>query len=405
MLKKIDPTFLHFYWYGVMMAIGAAGILLFMVPLCHCNAEDPPSIKIASIYALSGVATESNRPSVIGVREAVTALNRRGGILGRPIKLIEIDNLSTPIGSQVAAQKAARMGVCAIIGSAWSSHSMAVARVAQEEGIPMISNISTHPQVTEIGNFVFRICFTDDDQGEAMARFAGKALCAKRAVICVNLNSNYSLELAERFREIFEASGGIVSSTLEYKNHSTLAYFQTLVDGIKALAPDVVFIPGFAESGSIVNEMVKKGVTAKPLGGDGWDFGRFFETGGASISRGYYCTHWTATAPFDDASRDDPFYRQGDDPIWAAEALGVDAMNLLAKAIEMAGTDKDRDKLRRIIAQMPPFKGVTGEIQFDAVGNPVKEVVIMEIRDGDPHFYARFYAKRADQELRSLCGN
>ena len=388
-----------------MMAAWVGGIIFFISSSRNCDAADKSPIKIASIYALSGVATESNRPSVIGVREAVTALNRRGGILGRPIKLIEIDNLSTPIGSQVAAKKAIQMGVCAIIGSAWSSHSMAVAEVAQKEGIPMISNISTHPQVTQIGNFVFRICFTDDDQGEAMARFARKTLCAERAVICVNLNSNYSLVLAERFREIFEASGGIVSSTLEYKNHSTLAYFQTLVDDIKALAPDVVFIPGFAESGPIVNEMVKKGVTAKPLGGDGWDFGRFFEAGGASISRGYYCTHWTATAPFDDASRDDPFYRQGDDPIWAAEALGVDAMNLLAKAIEMVGTDKDRDKLRRTIAQMPPFKGVTGEIQFDAVGNPVKEVVIMEIRNGNPHFYARFYAKRADQELRSLCGN
>ncbi len=347
------------------------------------------AVRIASIFALTGAAVDSNRPSVQGVRHAVRELNDQGGVLGRKIELIEIDNRSTPIGSKIAAEKASRLGVTAIIGCAWSSHSLVVARVAQRDQIPMISNISTHPDVTLTGDWVFRVCYTDIIQGKAMAQFARNTLNARTGVLFVDLNSDYGILLSEKFREYFEGSGGRILDRLEYKSNSDLHHFRGLVSRAEKLTPDVVFIPGYVESALIIREMFRMGLTALPLGGDGWDFTRFFETGGTDLKKGYYCTHWSRQSQ----SRLSLQYLAGrpdKEAVWAAEVLGADAVNLLAHAMRMAGTTTDRSKIRQSISDVQGFEGITGTISFDKTGDPIKNVVIMEIRNGKEFFHSRF---------------
>ncbi|MCP4112704.1 MAG: ABC transporter substrate-binding protein, partial [Desulfobacteraceae bacterium] len=127
------------------------------------------TINIASIYALTGQAAEGNADSVLGVCIGVEEINKQGGIIGKKINLLVFDNLSTPIGSNIAAEKAAEAEVTAILGASWSSQSIAIAKVAQSRRIPMLSNYSTNPNVTKIGKYIFRVCFTDDFQGSVMA--------------------------------------------------------------------------------------------------------------------------------------------------------------------------------------------------------------------------------------------
>ncbi|WP_028325341.1 ABC transporter substrate-binding protein [Desulfatirhabdium butyrativorans] len=112
------------------------------------------AIRVAAIYALSGPAASNQLNSLLGIRCGVKTVNAAGGVLGKRLDVIEIDNRSTPIGSKQAAEKAVALDVAAIIGSAWSSHTFAIAPVAQKAGIPMITNISTHPGITTIGDYV-----------------------------------------------------------------------------------------------------------------------------------------------------------------------------------------------------------------------------------------------------------
>ena len=72
-------------------------------------------------------------------RLAVKHVNDTGGVLGRPLELILIDNNSTPIGSALAAHQLVKQDVTAVIGAHWSSHSLAIAPILQEAAIPMIS--------------------------------------------------------------------------------------------------------------------------------------------------------------------------------------------------------------------------------------------------------------------------
>ncbi len=386
MMKRAGPVFsASFLWVALSLPLG--------VPADAPAGGDP--VRIAAIFSVTGAAAPSNASSLEGARMAVQRVNRLGGVLGgRPLELVEIDNLSTPIGSKVAADKAVRLNVTAIVGAVWSSHSLAVARVAQRHALPMVTNISTHPDVTRIGDCIFRVCFTDPFQGRVMARFALGDLAAQTAVIVKDLSSDYSIGLAGEFRENFQAGGGRVLEVLGYK-HSQEG-FEDIGSSILRARPDIVFVPGHDESGTIIREAVRKGASAVFLGGDGWVEGSFLLRGGRDLKKGYYCTHWSeasnrpVSVRFLERMRQKDVFDAG--PPGASEVLAYDAVMLIADALERAGST-NREALRRALADTRDFEGVTGSIGFDEHGDPIKDAVIMEIANG-----ARRYLKTVSMD-------
>ena len=125
--------------------------LLISATPCHC--VEP--VKVAAVFSLSGIAAEHNAPLISMLELAAEEINHDGGLLGRPVSLVILDNHSTPIGSRQAAEQAVNLDVTAVIGAQWSSHSLAMAPVLQKAGIPMISPGSTNPEVTLVGDCIF----------------------------------------------------------------------------------------------------------------------------------------------------------------------------------------------------------------------------------------------------------
>lgn len=347
------------------------------------NAVADDTVKVASIYALTGVAANTTGTSVRGIRAAIRDINSRGGVLGKKVELLELDNHSTPIGSKVAADQAVRADVVAILGASWSSHSLAAAKVAQEMKVPMVTNISTHPAVTEVGDYIFRVCFDDRFQGRTMATFARRELNATRVVTFVDVTSDYSIELAREFESNFKRLGGQVVLELKYKQKQE--QFGTLVTEAKKANPDVLFIPGYDESVAIIRDAQAAGLKAIPIGGDGWDSPDFLKLGRGFIKHAYYCTHWARQA---DNKANVIYVESHQDPgsIRAPEVLAYDAVMVLVDAIRRAGS-LDRAKIRDALAKTRNFEGVTGKISFDADRRVRKAAVIMEIVDGRERFH------------------
>jgi branched-chain amino acid transport system substrate-binding protein len=350
--------------------------LLTAFPGSACGKQE--AVKIAAIYSYSGPFAEANFSSIRGVRMAVEEINWKGGLLGRRLELLEIDNLGTPIGSKRAALKAVRNAVAAIVGAAFSTHSIAVAKVAQDHGVPMVTNVSTNPRVTRIGDYIFRVCFNDRVQGDVMGRFAREDLGARTVVTVFDMNSDYSMGLSRTFERAFSAAGGALLASLPYKTMQP--NFRDLADRIRSMQPDVFFIAGHGESARILLEAARENVTSVPLGGDGWDDDSFSAMGGDAVRLGYYTTHWSPSIE-SELSRQFVVRCGRGGRITAPTALGYDAVNLLADAITRAGTVR-RPDIRNALAATRDFQGVTGAITFDAFGDPVKSVVIMKIQDG-----------------------
>ncbi len=313
-------------------------------------------------------------------------INSSGGLLGRKLDLVELDNQSSPIGSKMMAEKAVKERVAAVIGSNWSSQSIAAARVLQDAGIPMITPISTSPEVTEIGNCIFRVCYTDTFQGGIMAKFARKDLKAKTAVVLVNQNELYSVTLAKAFSESFSSLSGKVVWNGKYLEEDT--DFTPLVLAMNKYKPDVIFIPGnVRNTGFIIKQAGKSGVKGYFLGGDSWDEG-LYPYGEHFVEGNYYVNHWHESSNNPESRKFVNKYRKKfKDNINPGAALGYDAVMLLAEAIKKGGYN-DSDNLRKAISSIRHLKGVTGTISLGNDRNPLnKSGVIMKCGKSGPLYY------------------
>ena len=360
----------------ILVVLGLSTILM----QAHA-AEDP--IKIAAIFAKTGIAADANIPDFEGVRFAVEELNLAGGLLGRPITLIELDNKSTPLGSKIAATQAVKQGVTAVIGASWSSHSLRVAPVLQQAKIPMISNFSTNPEVTKIGDYIFRVCFIDSFQGNALAQFAQQDLEAKSVVILTNISSEYSAGLARFFADAFSEKGGSVLWEGEYQEKDI--DFSQQLKKTQVLQPDLIFIPGYPrDSGFIIKQARKLGIQSLFLGGDAWDI-RMYDFGGDEIIGNYYSQHWHSSLPFSQNQQLLKRFKEkyGRRIEIANMPLSYDAVMVLAEAIRRTNS-LDRQKIRDALAATKGFEGATGMLTFDQNGDPVKGITIMKFEKDTP---------------------
>ena len=348
--------------------------------------EASESVKVGAILAKTGNAALSNLLHLEGIRFAVDEVNARGGLLGKQIELIEIDNTSTAIGSKIAAQQAVEEQVIAVIGASWSSHSLAMAPVLQDAKIPMISPLSTNPRLTSIGDYIFRACFTDAFQGKVMAQFAFQDLQAKSAAVLSNIGNQYSIQLSEVFMKEFQERGGAILLHADYLQEAT--DFTPQLEDLVSLQPDVIFVPGYERDSSyIIKQARQMGLVMPFLGGDGWGTLMFDETYAVPDRYDNYCSgSWHQDKPSSKSRQFVKNYTAKHATIESGGiALAYDAVMLLADAVERANSLRPED-IREALATTENFEGVTGNITFDEYGDPTKSAVILKLANGSWEF-------------------
>lgn len=353
-----------------------------------CAGEE---IKIAAIFAVTGRASGSNFYDLRGAELAAKEINRGGGLLGNPLQLILLDNQSTAIGSDRAAREAHKSGVVAILGASWSDHSLAIAPVAQKAGIPMVSNYSTNPHLTKVGDFIFRVCYVDTFQAKVMARFAYGNLGIRRIVSLYESGNEYSSGLSRDFSIAFRKTGGTMLDALPYLKDS-LDYSEILSQ-VKKLSPQAIYIPGYEkEVGLIIKQAKKMGIDVPFLGGDGWGdtLPRYL---GGVMKEGYEVKPWSPELK-DRLSRNfiasyEKEYGEVVGLSGGGAALAYDAVMLIADAIRRAKS-VDPKEIRLALANTKSFRGVTGTLRFDGKQDPERGVVINRyFRSAKPAFFMK----------------
>lgn len=348
-----------------------------------CPADASETIKVAAIFAKSSKMAFGNIEALNGVRFAVEELNSHGGLLGKQLELLEFDNRGSALGSKIAAQKAVEAGVVTVFGANWSSHSIAMAPVLQQARIPMITPISTNPDVTRVGNYIFRVCYIDPFQGEVLSRFALNSLHARTAVLLVNADDRYSEGLAEYFIADFEKNGGKILFVEKYLENT--ADFSTFFNSVQMQHPDVVFLPGHTKmSAFILRQAHHSGIRAVFLGGDGWN-DSMYKIAGDAIDGHFYASHWHQDSPREKSRAFVEKYRIHKRDIIPVSALAEDSVFLFADAVIRANSF-DPEKIRDAIAQTAAFNGITGTISFNEYGDPIKSAVILKFGDGKSIF-------------------
>jgi branched-chain amino acid transport system substrate-binding protein len=339
-------------------------------------------VRIGVIFAKTGRAAGVGKDFFKAINLLVKDLNRSGGVLGRQIELLEFDNTSTPLGAKQAGMDALQADVVAVIGSSWSSNTKVIADIFQKEGIPLITPLATKPEITEVGSYIFRVCYTDPFQGKVMAKFARTDLSAKTAVVFTNVDSGFSQSLSSEFTHSFESLGGDVLASYDYLRSET--DFSAEIEAIHRMQPDVVYLSGYArDSTLIILQCNKMDGHLQFLGGDGWGDG-MYDFAGTEIDGNYYTSHWHPQNPNPISDKLQASY--GNEKIKGARlVLAYDALMVLIDAIKWAQST-DRDAIRAALAGTVNFPGATGYISFNAKGDPMKPAVILRLENGSSSF-------------------
>jgi branched-chain amino acid transport system substrate-binding protein len=252
----------------------------------------------------------------------------------------------------------------------------------------MISPSSTNPAVTEKGDYIFRVCFIDSYQGEAVARFAREKLGLSRVAILRDIKNDYSVGLAQFFSDSFTRRGGQIVADQSYAEGDN--DFRGQLTAIRAAKPDAIFVPGYyTDAGSMAIQARDLGITVPLLGGDGWDSPALLQIGGAALEGCYFADHYSMDEDRPTVQNFVTRFRQrfDRDPD-AVNALSYDAMRMLAEAIRRAGS-LDRPAIRDQLAATRDFDGVSGVITMGPDRNPIKPVVIVKVENGKAVFADR----------------
>jgi branched-chain amino acid transport system substrate-binding protein len=361
----------------VLLAVLLAAL---MVPACRRGGGD--EILVGEYGSLTGTTATFGQSTNNAIQMAYEQINAAGGVLGKKVHVIVEDDQSKPEEAATAVTKLINQNhVVAMLGEVSSSRSLAAAPICQANGVPMISPSSTNPRVTQVGNYIFRVCFIDPFQAEVGARIAWEILHLKKVAILSDVRNDYSVGLQTFFRQTFKGFGGEIVAEQSYSEGDS--DFRAQLTQIKSANPEGIYVPGYyTEVGTIARQARELGITVPLIGGDGWDSPRLWEIGGEALNGCHFSNHYSVDDPSPAVQKFVTDYRtkynQTPD---ALAALGYDAARILADAMKRAGTTKG-DKVRDALMATKDFPGVTGSITINKERNAVKPAVVLKIENG-----------------------
>jgi branched-chain amino acid transport system substrate-binding protein len=183
--------------------------LIVSMLLCFVSAgfAEPAGepIKIGLSGMSTGDYVESGLLMQNGVLLAAEEINANGGLLGRPVEIVFVDNASTAQGAVTSVNKILSEDVVACIGPTTSGMVNATLQYFQDGGIPFVSAATSPAIRNNESDCFFRISVSDALVGTVMVKFAAETLKATKIGIIHNTDDygmaamNAAVEAAKNY--------------------------------------------------------------------------------------------------------------------------------------------------------------------------------------------------------------
>jgi len=336
-----------------------AAVVLPLAASSFTGCGNQKEIRIGGLATVSGPDAANSASSQHGFELAFAECNAAGGIHGRPVKLVVADDKSDDLGcTQAAQQLVAQDKVVAVLGPNLSWLARSGGKICQQAQVPMVATMATDPAVTQVGDYIFRACFTDKQQGEVGAKFAYDSLNARNAA-CLFMkffNTPANQATADSFTAQFTSMGGKVATEFFGLGKDP----SQVLDSVLATRPDLLYVAApDDESAKVARQAREKGYKGPILGTD------HFSAGDSRPEVKEFVKKYIG--------------RFGVEPD-ARAVLAYDASRLLFDSLNRAGSTAGpavRDALKAA-----DFAGVSGRVKFDEARNPLKPVTILKVQAG-----------------------
>ncbi|WP_421958118.1 ABC transporter substrate-binding protein [Pseudodesulfovibrio senegalensis] len=368
--------------------------------LAGCGGGDSDTIKIGFNIPMTGDIPKVGEASKYAAEMLKEDINSKGGLEvgGKQYKLefVYEDNESKAESAVNAALKLIEQDqVVAIIGPNSSKQAVPAGGTCNDNRVPMISPWSTNPDTTKDRPWVFRAAFLDPFQGPVAVNFSAKQFGAKTAAVLFDISNDYSKGLAEIFRDEWNKKFGD-GAVVAFESHGTKDQdFSAQLTKIVSAKPDFIFLPdNYNQVALIIKQAHDLGWNGPFMGSDAWGSAELMTLCGDDCKGQFFSTHYAAagakgdTKVFIDRYTEKYGYTPDD-----VAALTWDATRLVLQAIQDAGSidsdvRKERKAIRDSLAAVKQFAGVTGNMKFDAQGDPIKCAVVVRIDENGQFVFA-----------------
>jgi branched-chain amino acid transport system substrate-binding protein len=323
-------------------------------------------IKVGIAGPLSGSTLHGGEQQEIGALKAIDYLNNKGGVLGKKIVAISVDDACKPRQAKAVARKMVSEGVVFVVGHVCSGASLAVSKIYEKAGIIMISPASTNPKLTDEGRSnVFRVVGRDDQQGT----IAGDYLAnnhSKHNIAIIHDGQAYGLGLAEYTKRQLNKRG--ITEVMFDSYTPDQKDYKALVDKLVNKKTDVLYAGGYNQDIGIILRQAKKELPNLRLYSGDSLVGVEFPLIAGEAGEGTYFTFGPDMRLKPEAQdvvaairEEDAYEPEG----YTLYAYG--AVQAWAQAVEQAGSLKPKAVIKAL--REGTFDTVPGKIGFDEKGD------------------------------------
>jgi branched-chain amino acid transport system substrate-binding protein len=370
---------------------GAAAASIGVFALAGCGtaagpggappASGPAVIRLGTLVPLTGRSSHSGVSMLRGAKLAVSEANAAGGVLGRQVELVTMDDACDPGTAVTAAQDLTKQDIAASVGGYCSSAVVPTLKVFRDAGVPMIvAQANSTDLIAPRYDSVFLICGTV----AAEAKFAigwMKRLGGTRLAV-VHDGTSFPVTLADSTVAAAQHTGDL-TVTSELKLAQGAPSYRRIADTVRAGGADIVYFTGYyAEANQLIKDLRDRGFTGRIVVGDGATDGPLLTDLTAAQRRGVYGTAliFPQFMPGigDWSARYRTAYGSAPGP---STVEAYDAVRVALDAIRRAGS-LDREAVRAAIAHTD-LAGTSGPVAFNADGTRTKPTFLMLRADGD----------------------
>lgn len=353
------------------------GLMIFAV-LAGCGtAQSGKTIKIALQAPITGDYAYEGQMAKQSVTVAAELINKAGGVLGKQVEIVIVDDASNPKDSALAAQKAVSQKVVAVIGSYGSSVTEPAADIYEKNKLVSVGYGCTAVRLTmdKERKFFFRTCGRDDAQGLFFGKYAVETMGAKRIAI-MHDNSTFAKGVADEAKKALEPYIAQGKAEIVYFDAITPKEkdFSAAVTKLRETKPDVWYFTGYyPEAGLLIRQARDAGLTCPFIGGNAAINDDFVKIAGIDVAKGALMTQeplvTDVTTPIAEQFKALYAEKYKELPSSPWPVYAADALYGIVGAIAKAGKADSTAIADIMHSKMDGVEGVTGPVLFTERGD------------------------------------
>lgn len=367
-MKKIAKIII-----GVIVVVIIVGLIVIF-SICR---EKEEVIKIGAILPLSGESSVYGQQIKEGIETALSSVNKN-------IQIVYEDDRGDKKEAVTAAQKLIQIdGVKAILGLMFSGEVLAVAPIAESNKVIIISPTASAVEISDAGDYIFRIWPSDTFEASKTAEFVVKNLGLKKVAV-IYIEDDWGKSSKDVFVEKTQSMGGIITTIESYLTGAN--DFRTQLTKIRSLNPDGIYMLSHHKDGALILKQAKElGLKAQFIGQSPIKQAEFLEIAGESAEGIIY----GIMAGYDPESGKESvekflndFKSKYDKDPGFLEALGYDSLKIVTIIMTECKNPSDATCIKEKLYQIKDYYGASGLTSFDEYGDATKTIILKVIKNG-----------------------